>query len=306
MNLLITSNSFGSADKSVFEKLENAGFTITTNKYKRIMTEEELAEELKGKDAVILGTEVLSEKVLEQCPDLKVVSRYGVGCDNIDMEALKKRNIPLEITRGANSNAVADHAVALMLNVAHHINTADAHIKEGIWKKETSLDLNESKVGIIGLGAIGKGVAKRVSGFGCEIYGFDVYYDEAFMEEYHIRKADVSTILKECDFITLHVPATPEFHQFMNEEAFRSCKNTAIVINTARADLVDHDALYKALENGWIAGYGADVMKDEPEVDTKLASCPNTVLTPHMGAVTTGAIKKVSEMAAENVLKYFK
>lgn len=305
MKLLITSNSFGSYDKSVFEELENAGFEITPNKYGKIMNEEQLAEELKDKDAVILGTEVLSEKVLEACPNLKVVSRYGVGCDNIDIEALNKRGIALEIARGANSEAVADHAVALMLSVAHHITAADANIKAGIWKKEKSLDLFGSRVGIIGLGAIGKGVARRVSGFSCEVYAFDKYYDEDFIEAYQVHKADIETILKTCDFISLHVPAVEEFHHFINEETLSLCKETAILVNTARAELVEYEALYKALENHQIAGYGADVMKDEPQVDTRLASYPNVVLTPHMGAVTRGAIQRMSSMAVENVLKHF-
>lgn len=305
MKLLITSNSFGSVDKKVFEELQEAGFEITKNPYGRIMNEEELLEELKDKDAVILGTEHLSEKVLSCCPKLKVVSRYGVGCDNLDIEALKKRGIPLEITRGANSDAVADHAVALMLNVAHHVSTADANLKAGVWKKESCLDLYGAKVGIIGLGAIGKGVARRVSGFSCKIYGYDKYYDEDFLSQYKIEKTDIATILKICDFITLHVPAAEEFRHFINKETLHSCKSSAILINTARAELVDHEALYQALEEGWIAGYGADVMRDEPHVDGHLASCPGVVLTPHMGAVTRGAVKRMSEMAVENVLKHF-
>lgn len=306
MKLLITSNSFGSSDKTVFERLEKAGFEITTNRYGRLMNEDELLEELRDKDAVILGTDVLSERVIAGCPNLKVVSRYGVGCDTVDAEALKKRNIPLEIARNANSDAVADHAVALMLSAAHRVNVADAHYKEGTWKKEKCVDLFQSKVGIIGLGAIGKGVAKRVHGFQCEIYGFDKYYDEAFMEEYGVRKADVATILEECDFITLHVPALPEFQGFINKEAFARCRRQPILINTARADLVDHEALYEALESGQIAGYGTDVFRHEPEIDKRLASFENTVLTPHMGAVTRGSIKRMSDMAAENVLKYFR
>ena len=306
MKLLITSNSFGSSDESVFETLQNAGFEITKNKYGRIMSEDELLEELRDKDAVILGTEVLSEKVIRECKNLKVVSRYGVGCDTVDVEALKKHNIPLEITRGANSDAVADHAVGLMLSLAHKINIADASLKAGMWKKEKCLDLHASKVGIIGLGAIGKGVAKRVSGFDCEICGYDVYYDEGFMEKYNVQKTDIETILKTCDFISLHVPPVDEFKHFINKETLQLCKKTAILVNTARAELIDHDALYQALEEGWIAGYGADVLRDEPLVDEKLISYPNTVLTPHMGAVSKGSVKRMTDMAAENVLKYFR
>lgn len=306
MKLLITSNSFGSADTEIFDRLEKAGFEIRRNPYGRIMNEDELLAELKDKDAVILGTEELTERVIEACKNLKVVSRYGVGYDHVDMEALKRHGVALEIARNANSDAVADHAVAMMLSLAHHLNAADADFRKGIWKKRKGVDLFGSKVGIIGLGAIGRGVARRVSGFRCEIYAFDQQYDEKFMEEYHVIRTDIPSILRECDFITLHLPAVEAFRGMINRESLNSMKDTAILVNTARAELVDREAVLEALKEHRIGGYGTDVFWDEPSTDPELAACGNTVLTPHMAAVTDGAVRRMSEISAENVLKYFR
>ncbi|MEG0034679.1 MAG: phosphoglycerate dehydrogenase [Bacilli bacterium] len=305
MKILITSNSFGSTDKNVFTRLENAGFEIYKNQVGRIMNEGELIENLKDKDAVILGTENLTKSVIDECSCLKVVSRYGVGCDHVDVLELEKRGIKLEITKNANSNAVADHALALMLCLAHRINIADVNMKNLIWKKEHSRDLYGSNVGIIGLGAIGKGVAERVKGFGCKIYAFDKFYDEEFVKQNDIVKADLDTIYKYCDYVSLHIPSLPEYKKFINSEVFHKMKNSVYIINTARADLINHDDLYDALEKNEIGGYATDVYKDEPNIDEKLIDYNNTVLTPHMAAVTDGAIREMSNIAVENILKHF-
>lgn len=306
MKLLITSNSFGSANPGVFEELKEAGFEIQRNPYGRIMNEDELMELLSDKDAVILGTENLTDRVIDACRNLKVVSRYGVGCDHVDIESLKRHGIALEIARNANSEAVADHAVAMMLSLAHNLPAADADFRRGVWKKRKGVDLFCSKVGIIGLGAIGRGVARRVSGFQCEIYAFDQYYDESFMEEFHVRKADIPSILQSCDFISLHLPAVEAFRGLIGRETLRMMKDTAILVNTARAELVDKEAVLEALKERRLGGYGADVFWDEPSTDAELSECENTVLTPHMAAVTDGAVREMSRISAENVLKHFR
>ena len=193
-----------------------------------------------------------------------------------------------------------------MLSLAHNLPAADADFRRGVWKKRKGVDLFHSKVGIIGLGAIGRGVARRVSGFQCEIYAFDQYYDENFMEEFHVRKADIPSILQSCDFISLHLPAVEAFRGLIGRETLGMMKDTAILVNTARAELVDKEAVLEALKEHRLGGYGADVFWDEPSTDAELSECENTVLTPHMAAVTDGAVREMSRISAENVLKHFR
>lgn len=302
MKVLITSNSFGRGNSEAIDLLSQAKIEIIRNPYGRLMTEDELMNHIVDVDGVILGTEKFNRRIIDHASKLKVVSRYGVGIDNVDVEYLKSKGIELNITRNANSDAVADHAVGLMLSVAHNICSADRSIRNKKWKKSTSLDLYEKTIGVIGLGSIGKKVAERVQGFRCKVLAYDKYFDDKFVETNNIVKADIETIISQSDFITLHLPNLPEFHEFINADAFSKMKETAILINTARAELVEHKALYKALENRQIAGYGCDVFVAEPQIDEKLIMFENTVMTPHMGAVTKGSIDAMSRIAAENIV----
>ena len=305
MKVLITSNSFASCDAGPLRRLEDAGFEVTRNPYGRLLTEDELIDLGRDKDAIILSTDPFTQKVIVNCPRLKVVSRYGVGTDNVDREALARAGIPLEITKNANSDSVADHALGLMLDVAHHISYEAGEYRKGFFKKVLGNDLAGSRVGIIGLGAIGKRTAQRVRGFGCEVYAFDVSYDEDFQRENRIRKAGIADIFRECDFISLHMPAVPEYCGFVDYGKLKMMKPNAILINTARSELVQKADLLRALEEGVIGGYGADVSFNEPNTDDEFKKFPNVIITPHGAAVTVGAVNKMSMTAVENVLKYF-
>lgn len=256
-------------------------------------------------DAVILGTEVFNRNVIDHADKLKIVSRYGVGLDKIDVEYLKEKGIALQIARNANTNSVADHTIGLMLSLCHNITRSDANIRSHVWKKPIAKDLYQSTVGILGLGAIGKAVARRLKGFDCHILAFDSYYDEAFIREYGIHKADINEIVSSSDFLTLHLPALAEFSPLLDAKAFSKMKKDAVIINTARAKLIDRQALYDALHNGQLYGYGSDVHYMEPGFDEELIACENTVLTPHIAASSEGAINRMSDIAVDHVLAYF-
>lgn len=306
MKLLITSNSFGSEDPGVFRQLEEVGFEIYRNPYGKALNAAQLKELIADMDAVIISADEMNADVVASCRHLKVVSRYGVGVDKIDQQALKEAGIALEITRGANSDAVADHTVGLMLDVAHNITLTSRHYHDGECRKEKGVDLVGSKVGIIGFGAIGKRIARRLRGFDCKIYAHDIVYDDKFNQENGIITADVDTILRTCDFVSLNMPAIREYIGFMNDEKFDLMKPDAILINTARAELVDRDALFRALREKKIRGYGTDVSYCEPLVEEEFNEFDNVVMTPHNAAVTRGAVVNMTRMAAENVLKYFR
>ncbi|GMG95360.1 phosphoglycerate dehydrogenase [Tepidimicrobium xylanilyticum] len=304
MKVLITSNSFGSCDKGPLELLEKEGFEIIRNPYGRLLEEDELIELLEDVDAVILGTDPLSERVIRNAKKLKIVSRYGVGIDNVDREALERAGIKLTTTPNANTDSVADHAVGLMLSVAHNITKNDRLVRKGVWKKGTGKDLYKSTVGIIGLGAIGRAVAQRLKGFDCNILAYDVVYDEDFVSEYGIKKAELEEIYREADFITLHIPALDK--PILDDEAFETMKDGVIIINTARAEVIDRDALLRALKNKKIYGVGLDVHYNEPNIDREFLECDDVILTPHCAASAESAINNMSYLAAKNVIDFFK
>lgn len=228
-----------------------------------------------------------------------------MGLDKIDVDYLEEKGIALRIARYANTNSVADHAVGLMLSVCHNITRSDANIRRHVWKKPIAKDLYQSTVGILGLGAIGKAVARRLKGFDCRILAFDSMYDEEFLKETGVQKADIAEILEKSDFLTLHLPALPEFSPLLDAAAFSRLKKDAVIVNTARAKLIDRNALYDALHKGQLYGYGSDVHFMEPGFDEELIACEHTVLTPHIAASSAGAIQRMSDIAVENILEYF-
>lgn len=305
MKVLVTSKSFGSCSKEAISLLEGAGFEITYNPKGRILSEEELIELLPGKDAVILGTDVLSKRVIDAADSLRIVSRYGVGLDKIDVAYLEEKGIALQVAANANTNSVADHAIGLMLSVCHNITVSDRNIRKKEWKKPMAKDLYKSTVGIVGLGAIGRSVAKRLKGFDCKILAFDKFYDEEFVKEYGIEKCTLDTLFESADFITLHVPTLPEFTPLITKEVFAKLKVGTVLINTARAKLVEKEALYEELEKGNIYGYGSDVHYEEPGFDDVLSTSEKTVLTPHIAASSVGSIDTMSYVAAKNIVDFF-
>lgn len=305
MKILITSKSFSTVSKQAYEMLEEAGFTLIPNPKGRLLNEDEMLEYCKDVDAIILGTEVMNKKIIDNAKNLKVIARYGVGVDKIDTGYLKEKGIPLLLATGANTESVADHTVGLMLSIAHNIALSDRNIRKGLWKKPVAKDLYESTVGIVGLGAIGRGVARRVKGFNCRILAFDKFYDEDFVDAYGIEKVSLDTLFVQSDFITLHIPALEEFTPLINEETFSRIKEDAVIVNTARAKLIDKESLYSALYNGRLYGYGSDVHYVEPGFDNNLILYENTTLTPHIAASSQGAINQMSMISAQNILNFF-
>lgn len=306
MKVLVTSNSFGKFSNQAKELLEENGFEVISNKYQRIMNQTEFIGELKDVDAVILGTEILDETVLKEAPHLKIVSRYGVGIDNIDTQYLEDHQIGLTVTKNSNNEAVADYTVALMLDVCRGVAFSDRMLRTKGWIKKEGIDLCNKKVGIIGLGAIGKEVAKRVKGFNCEVLAFDLQYDEEFCAAYEVRKASIEEILKEAEIITLHIPATKSTKPIINQASIQTMKDQAVLINTARLQLVDDQAIKDALKTGKLFGYGVDAQLSVEDIDPDFYQMDNVTVTPHNAAVTVEASNKMSYISAKNIVNYFK
>lgn len=305
MKVLVTANSFGKYDGQARTTLERHGFEIFDNPYGRIMNEKEFSSAIQGMDIVILGTEILDKKVIEKADTLKFVSRYGVGTDNMDLAELKRRNIGFAIARNCNSQAVADYTIGLMLDALRGISLSTRNLYEGKWAKVVGVDLYKKTVGIIGLGSIGMGVAKRLSGFDCKVLGYDVRFDHAGCQQYHVQEASLEEIYQQADIITLHLPALPNDKALIGEKEISCMKHNVVLINTARTSLIDADALIAGLQSGKVFAGASDAQLSFTQIDQRYHNLDRFTLTPHNAAVSLEASIKMSEMAVENILNYF-
>lgn len=305
MKVLVTARSFGSADEKAQKLLEENGFQVKKLVAADGPINEQLIREIVDADAIIAGLEDYSAELLKTAKKLKVISRYGVGYDKVDIQAAKAKGIAVTITPGANGDSVADMAMALMLSAARNVSYMDNCIKDGNQQRPTGVEMFGKTLGVIGAGRIGKGVAKRCKGFSMDILCYDTYQDEAFAQETGAIYVDFETIVKEADFITIHSPLNEETKNMFNKEVFQRMKSKAVIVNTARGGIIDEDALFEALKNGEIGAAGLDATVEEPPYNSPLLELPNCTITPHAGAATYEASSKMGFMAAQNILDIF-
>lgn len=267
-----------------------------------------IAEEIGDADAVIVGSDVIDRYVLDRCPNLKVISKHGVGLDNIDLERAKQKGIKVTIAANANNESVADLALMFMLNIMRDF---EAHLIRGSspdWKaKQLTNDLFEKTVGIIGFGQIGMSVAKRLKGFSCRLLICDPMISQNDVpEDIGGTVVPLERLLRESDIVTLHAPLTKDTYHLIDDAAISRMKDLAVIINTSRGDLVDEKALYDALRSGKLKGAGLDVFSREPPVDEPLLTLKNVVATPHVASHTVEANCRLGIRAAENVIENLK
>ena len=301
--VLITPRSYGKTDLTFLEQIRKAGYEPVMNPYGRILQKEEMQRELADCAGLIVGVDPCSREVLEQAPHLRAIAKYGVGTDNIDLDFCRKNQIKVSVTTAANADSVADMTFALLCACARRLTVINDLCHQKNWVKVTVLDIFRKKIGILGLGAVGKGVAKRARGFEMEILAYDVYPDQEFAGQYGVAYTDPDTIFEQCDFITLNLPLRPETEKIVNRESLSKMKKTAIVINTARGGLVDDAALLDAVEKGMIAGAGLDVFNEEPPKDERFYTLENIILSSHAAASSNGAVEMMTRMATANLLR---
>lgn len=301
--ILTTPRSYGKGMPELFEQLEEAGYEVVKNTTGGILEKEAMKEMLADCVGVIVGVDPLDAEVLAAAPKLRAIAKYGVGVDNIDMDYCKEHGIKVSRTVGANSEAVADYAMALMLAVARKVPEIDRKCRERNWGKITTRDVSHATLGLFGLGAIGRHVALRAKGFGMKVIAYDPFWPEDFAREQQIERADAQTIFQTADFISLHLPLLPDTEGFVGERELGWMKKDAILINTARGGLVDEKALLRALKEGRIYGAGLDAFAHEPPEDDDWYDLPNVVLGSHCAASTQGATRNMGRMATENLLK---
>jgi D-3-phosphoglycerate dehydrogenase len=299
--ILVTPTSFGRADPSLTTRLKAACGEVVINDTGRPLTAETLACMLQGVDGYIAGLDEISRATLAAADQLQVISRYGVGVDNVDLVAARERGIVVTNTPGANSVSVAELAVALILATIRRIPEAVAAMRAGEWPRLNGVTLRNKTVGIVGYGAIGRAVAERLRPFGCRLLAFDPYVQPGGSTDAAVT--DLDELLRDSDIVTLHAPLTNETKRMANEGFFGTMKANSFLINTARGELIDEKALVEALTTGHLAGAAIDVFDREPlPKDSPLLGLPTLIATPHMAAHTDDAMNAMGEIAMKDCL----
>jgi len=302
VKVLVTSTSFGKVVKEPVELLNKKGYQIIWNELARPLKEKEVMERLKGVDAYIAGLDEITAKAIKAADKLKVISKYGAGVDNIDIGTATRRKIVVTNTPGTNTEAVADLTFGLILAVARKIPQADRSTKKGEWKKFFGTAVYGKTFGIVGMGEIGKAVARRAKGFNMRIIYWSRRRKLDIEEETGAKYTDLKSLLQEADFVSLHLALTGETKNFIGENEIKLMKPTAFLINTARGPLIDEDALYRCLGEEVIAGAAVDSYSDEPPRGSPLLSLDNIITTPHTGAYTYEALRNMGMTSVENII----
>ncbi|MEW6424737.1 MAG: phosphoglycerate dehydrogenase [Bacillota bacterium] len=307
--VFVTALSFSRYAPEPKKLLEDQGLELVWNDKGRPLTEEEMIEAVmrhRPLQALLVGVDPVTERVMEAAPGLKVIAKHGVGMDNIDVAAAKSRGIIVTNAPGSNTQAVADLVWGLLLAVVRGIPLADRVTRQKRWDRVVGWEVWEKTIGIVGTGRIGLAVAHRARGFNMRILAYDPWPDTKAAGRLGITYTSLDDLLRGSDFVSLHAPLTRETYHLISEERLRLMKKEAVLINTARGELVDEEALYRALKNGWIKGAALDVFAQEPPADSPLLELDNVVVTPHIGAYTREANLKMGLAAARNIIKVLK
>lgn len=303
--VLITSRSFGQVSDDPMKMLIDAGFEVEfyNNEYDEI----EFQKHLSSCDALIIGAHKLTEEAVKGSPNLKIVSKHGAGLDNIDLNITQKYGIHVTNVPAVNSNAVADLAFSLILDVARKTSYAANSVKSGKWSRIIGIDVYGKNISIIGFGEIGKNVARRANGFSMKIFVYDPFVTE-LPDEFkgYAKIVSFEEAIKSADFLTLHVPLNDKTRNLIDNREIKLMKKGSFIINTSRGGIVNEEALVQSIKDGHIAGAGLDVLELEPIKDNNpLAELQQVTITPHMGMYSFEAIDNVSLIAAKNVVDYF-
>lgn len=303
--ILITPKSFFHARDKADEIFSQFDLDIIENSTGKTLTKQEMIELCSDVDGVIVGLDPMDEEVLRNAKNLKAISKYGVGLDNIDLKVAEELGIKVRKAEGTNTRSVAELTIGLFFALSRSIPKTVADVKDGRWDRTIGTEVGAKIVGIIGFGAIGREVARMASGLNMEIMAYDPYFSDAELTKaMDVKITNMDEILEKADFITLHLPLNEETNKIINSKTLSRMKQTAYLVNTARGELVDENALYNALKNGIIAGAAQDVFSQEPpDKQNKLVALDNFILTPHIGAYTKEATERMVITSAKNLIE---
>jgi D-3-phosphoglycerate dehydrogenase len=303
VRILLTTTSYQDNAGPHHELLESTGVEIVRERGP--LPESKMLELVGDFDAILCGDDQITRAVLENAsPRLKILSKYGIGVDKIDVKAATEMGIPLSFCPGVNHTTVAEHTFALLLALVRHLVEIANATRSGTWKRLTGHEIMGKTMGIVGLGRIGKEVAIRAKAFGMTVIAYDVYWDEAFATSHGItRAASVNEIFGKSEVISLHTNLTPETRDMVRAETIATMKDGVIILNCSRGEVVHTADLAAALESGKVDGYGADVLDEEPPpANHPLLKAKNCIVTSHIGSRTYESVQRQAMMAAQNLL----
>ena len=285
--VLVTATNYPRLCKEGLQKLLENGCEVETSKLSRPYTPQELKDAVGDVEGVIANMEHWDEEMFQAAPKLKVIVRFGTGYDTVDLEAAKRHGVIVANTPGLNAPAVAEHTIALLFSMVRCIPQLNADARQGKWTRTIFHELSDKTVGILGFGAVGQNVAKKISGFGVNVIAFDKYPNDAAAKKLNVKLTSFIEVIKNSDYILIHLPSIKETYHIINDENIAKMKDGVYVINTARGPLVDEKAICAALESGKLAGMASDVFESEPVTpDYPLFHYPNYICTPHSAGET--------------------
>ena len=303
MKVFVSTHPFSATSQIPMRLIQENGIELNVNEHGKKITTEELAQDIQDAEVLIAGTEKITEEVFKNAPNLKLISRVGIGLDGIDFELCRKYGVRVVYTPDAPTMAVAELCVGLILDLARKISYTDKAIKNGIWNRYMGTLLYGKTVGVFGMGRIGKSLIHLLSPFNVNFKVYDIEPDLAFGKLYNIAFVTKEEVLKVSDIISVNVPLKDDTRNYIIMDELKMMKQHAILINTARGGIVNEDDLYMALKENIIAGAAIDVFEEEPYKD-KLITLDNVILTCHMGASTIDSRTDMEVQAIEEVIRY--
>ena len=308
MKILITSTSFQDTPGKHKVLIENTGFEIDT--LRGPLTKDILLPIIHEYDGVICGDDEYNSEVLDRGKRgrLKVLSKYGIGLDKVDLVCAEKNGISVFNTPGVNSEAVAEHVFALLLCFEKNIIKENSIVQENKWDRLIGRELFEKKILVFGLGSVGKEVAKRAKAFGMTVFGYDILEDKEFIKSSQVSFTNnIHEILPEMDYISLNAPLNDKTRHIFNKEIFDLCKKDLVLINTARAELIDMQIIIEYLNSDKIRGYLTDVLEEEPIIKNHpFLNCKNVLITPHIGSRNHETVQRQGIKSVQNLINFLK
>ena len=300
--ILVTPRSVTRNGHPSLQRLRDASYEVVLSKPGETPSESELIELLQGCVGYLAGVEPVSARVLEPAKDLRAISRNGTGADSIDLAAAKRLGIPVLRAQGANARGVAELTMTLILALARSITMTDRSLKSGKWERYPAIELEGKTLGLIGCGKIGRLVTGFATAFGMRVLAFDPVpnWEDA---PANFQYAPFCDVYHESDLLSLHCPPPVGRKALLDADSLATLKNGARIINTARAGLIDTDAMLASLASGHVAGVGLDVFEEEPPADRRLLEHPQVIATPHIGGFTPESINRAMNQAVDNLLK---
>jgi D-3-phosphoglycerate dehydrogenase len=301
--ILVTATSYGKNDLRLKKQLEELVGEVIYNPTGKPLSSTELGLMLPGIDGYIAGLDVIDRSALSNADRLKVIARYGVGVDNVDLDYAHEKNIIVTNTPGANSASVAELTIALILALARQLPEAVAATRQGQFPRLSGITLVGKTIGLLGLGVIGRQVANRLSGYDCRILACDPYINAGIAGQYSFALVTLENLLEESDFLSLHLPLVNETRGMFDHDLLMKMKRGAYLINTSRGEIIDEIALAKVIATGHLSGAALDVFsKEPPNPNHPLLALPQVIATPHLGAQTDGAVNAMGWMSLHECL----